>query len=131
MQSKARAQQATPDSNTKAVLQNAHRWLLSTPHNQIFSASDLALLGAAAAVLTDEAEARPGFIRAAALLTQLVRRGRMDFGDCSDCRQVLQQTLWSALPPLVVPAGQALRSQPNSLAERYHERLKQLRQGSK
>ncbi len=131
VQSKVRAQQATPDSNTKAVLANTYRWLLSTPDNRVFSTSELALLESATAVLTDEAEARPGFIRAAALLTQLVRRGRMDFGDCSDCRQVLQQTLWSALPPLVVPAGQALRSQPNSLAERYQARLQQLRQGAK
>ena len=129
IQSRVYAQQAVPDSSTTAVLQDVHRWLLSTPDNTEFSDSDRDLLQAGATVLTEAAESRPGFIRAAALLTQLHRQGRMNFGDCSDCRQVLRQTLWSALPTLVAPVSSAPRAMPSSLAERYGQRLQQLRQG--
>ena len=129
IESRVHAQQTVPDSSKTVVLQNVHRWLLSTPDNAVFSDSDRDLLQAAATVLTEAAESRPGFIRAAALLTQLRQQGRMNVGDCSDCRQVLRQTLWSALPTLVAPVTSAPRATPNSLAERYGQRLQQLRQG--
>ncbi len=130
VQSRVRTQQTATDSDTTQVLQNTYRLLLSTPADTVFSASEIDVLAAAAAVLTEGAVERPGFIRAAAVLTQLRQQGRMSFGDCRDCQQVLQQTLWSALPALVAPAKQAIRTQPNSLVERYGQRLQQLREGS-